>query len=72
MYIPGVYLHRQLFAFDELTRPALRESLREEVKDIDGYVDLMRLSIMQSADVDRPHDDSIVGGKVRTNGFLFR
>ncbi|EPT01721.1 hypothetical protein FOMPIDRAFT_1015766 [Fomitopsis schrenkii] len=60
-----------LSAFDELTRPALRESLQEEVKVIAGYVDLMRLSIIKSADdEDRPHDESILGGKTWKRALL--
>lgn len=34
------------------------------MKAVDGYVDSMRLSILQSADEDRPQDEPIVGGKV--------
>ena len=34
------------------------------MKAVDGYVDSMRHSILQSADEDRPQDESIVGGKV--------
>ncbi|KZT67401.1 hypothetical protein DAEQUDRAFT_758130 [Daedalea quercina L-15889] len=54
---------QSLSAFDEFTRPALRQSLQEEVRNIEGYIDVLRAAIMQVADEPGPQDESIAGGK---------
>ncbi|KAH9928337.1 uncharacterized protein B0H18DRAFT_1000853 [Fomitopsis serialis] len=54
---------QSLSAFDELTRPELSRSLEEEVKAVEGYVDVLRHSIMQSGDMQGAHEDPIIEGK---------
>ncbi|TFY56101.1 hypothetical protein EVJ58_g7846 [Rhodofomes roseus] len=53
---------RILSAFDELTEPELLRSLQEEVRALEGYVDVFRGSIMQ-ADAQVPHEHLMDEGK---------
>ncbi|KAH9831662.1 uncharacterized protein C8Q71DRAFT_781882 [Rhodofomes roseus] len=53
---------QSLSAFDELTEPELLRSLQEEVRALEGYVDVFRGSIMQ-ADAQVPHEHLMAEGK---------